>query len=641
MPPRKITNNHTKKNILNQKKQVDSSMSLLEPSKTGKREVRSKQSERKETEEDSFSRVSSHLSQKKNKKPIKIQTKEESATVESLLHRRERIWKDKLSSLDSDILLTRLSKISDQASISKEKDLIPFWTPLYEEISKRLWLPTRIDYVDSVLSSSRDSSPTPKGKSWFSIVRKRPQKKSLSPTSSQSSPFSQRDYTDSGVIHSKTKSERKPSNPILSSKKNQNQKLKTLKFRLFPTDEEKEQLQDSFNKFRWYYNSILNVTYNHYGYENISDPKKYSSYTIRDIFRTYEYTETILGNLSIQEFVRDESKNEFPIPPWWKNVNTRIIRGAINKFVSSLNSAISNRKAGNTKGFMMKCMSKKKDDYLHFEDKGFPVFIRKIKSVYWYRDKNGRRKISYSELCSNRGVEIIYEKETDRYFLHCPIECDWFPTDDKRNEKQASLSLKGNRIISLDPGVRKFLVGYDPSGSITIIGEGASKKLSSLLLEIDKIPIENKREKYVAWKRIRNLVSELHWKTISFLIENYDTIILPDFRISDMVKGKKLARIVKRLLYMFSFHSFKEKLMFKCNQYGKNLLIVDESFTSCTCGRCGKIKRLKGVEIYKCDHCGLILDRDVMGSRNIFLKNIGLIKDLKPTLGLNSEFSEF
>jgi len=120
------------------------------------------------------------------------------------------------------------------------------------------------------------------------------------------------------------------------------------------------------------------------------------------------------------------------------------------------------------------------------------------------------------------------------------------------------------------------------------------------------------------------MVSELHWKTISFLMENYDTIILPDFRVSQMVRKKKLNRLTKRLMCMFSFHSFKQKLQFKCEQYGKKLIIVDESFTSCTCGRCGTINDTKGKELFECSACGLRIDRDVTGSRNIFIKNITL-----------------
>jgi putative transposase len=127
------------------------------------------------------------------------------------------------------------------------------------------------------------------------------------------------------------------------------------------------------------------------------------------------------------------------------------------------------------------------------------------------------------------------------------------------------------------------------------------------------------------WKKVRNLVSELHWKVSSFLIENYDTILLPDFRTGKMIKGKKLSLTTRRLLSMFSFHKFKLRLKHKCSMYGKNLIIVDESYTSCTCGVCGEITRTKK-EVFRCRSCGLELDRDVAASRNIFIKNITLNK---------------
>ena len=126
-------------------------------------------------------------------------------------------------------------------------------------------------------------------------------------------------------------------------------------------------------------------------------------------------------------------------------------------------------------------------------------------------------------------------------------------------------------------------------------------------------------------KKIKNLISELHWKVSSFLVKNYDTILLPDFRISQMVrKGKPLGKMTKRLLCMFSFYKFKEKLQYKCSTYGKKLLIVDESYTSCTCGVCGEINRMGGKEIYLCQSCGLEIDRDVTGARNILIKNTTL-----------------
>lgn len=377
-----------------------------------------------------------------------------------------------------------------------------------------------------------------------------------------------------------------------------------------------------FNQFRWYYNAILTVVYLYYG-NNLLAKKKYSQYSVRDIFRKYQYTEKLSGHLLFQDWIFSEERNELPVPEWWNGkVHSRLPRGAINKFVSSLNSAISNFRNGNISKFQMKFRSKKSiTDYLNFEDAGFPVMIKGIKSRYWYTTRDRRRKtVSFSELASlGRGVEIIYEKETGKYFLHYPVDRDWFPTDDRRNDNQVKYVFGSDRVISLDPGVRKFMVGYDPRGYSVFMGEGAQKELIRLLYQIDKT-----EKPHRLWRKVKNLVNELHWKSISFLVKNYDVIILPHFKISQMVRGKKLARITKRLLYMFSYHSFKEKLRFKCQEYGRKLILVDESYTSCTCGVCGTINKTGGKEVYECGSCGLVIDRDVSGARNIFIKNITL-----------------
>ena len=382
-----------------------------------------------------------------------------------------------------------------------------------------------------------------------------------------------------------------------------------------------------FDQYRWYYNAILQVTHWNHCHGGNYDKKKYSLYSLRDLLRKHEYHEVETEHARFKEFVYNEERNEFPIPEWWSSVHNRVPRGAVAKFTSSLNAAISNKKAGNCKNFEMKFMSKKSPtEYLHFEDKSFPSFIKGIESRYWFTTPDRRRVfIPYSQIGSQKGLEVIHEKETGRYFLHVPVERNWFPEEDRRHEKQVKYSLPkdsnssgtGSRVIALDPGVRKFLVGYDPQGKCYIIGEGAQKRLISLLKRVDKI-----EKPYLLWKKIKNLISELHWKVSSFLVENYDTILLPDFRTSQMVKrGKPLGKLTRRLLNMFSFYKFKEKLQYKCDMYGKKLLIVDESYTSCTCGVCGEINKMGGKEIYLCQSCGLEIDRDVTGARNILIKN--------------------
>ena len=88
-----------------------------------------------------------------------------------------------------------------------------------------------------------------------------------------------------------------------------------------------------------------------------------------------------------------------------------------------------------------------------------------------------------------------------------------------------------------------------------------------------------------------------------------------------MVRGKTLNKMTKRLMYCFKFYQFKQKLQNKCNERNCNLMIVDESYTSKTCGNCGKLhNKLKGNKVFNCPSCKISIDRDINGARNILIK---------------------
>lgn len=550
------------------------------------------------------------------------------ATVEYQHGNKRKIWKDKCLSLPANILTTSLYQIMDQVSISKEKDLKPLSPKQSKEISKKLWLPTKIDCVASVLTSSKTSlKNTVKGKSWFSITEKLPQKKNSLMTSFQLSQFSLPDSMDSEVTLSKNKSKNK-----------QVEKIKTLKIRLFPTNEEKNKLNTIFDQSRWYYNCLLSSLKEKY--PNLSNmiknkKKSFNNSEIRDLLQEYDYFEDKENDKIIKEMRPREIKNTKAFKPeWWseKEIHSRTSRGIAKKLTQNLNSVISNYKNGNIKKFGFKYKSKKKPIQTSlYEDENFPSFIKKIKSHYWYTNNDNKKvKTSFQSIFNvskNRGFELIHDTITNKYFLHYPVEYNFYISDDRRNESQISyFSSDKNNCISLDPGVRKFLVGYDPCGKMIFIGQNAREKLCKLLLEVDK------NNDPLIWRKIKNMVNELHWKTVSYLVENYDTILLPEFRVSEMVNKRRLNKMTKRLMLIFSFYSFKEKLKWKSSLYNKTLIIVDESYTSKTCTNCFNIKNnLGSSEIYNCINCNLKIDRDVSASRNTMIKNIKINKEIKGT----------
>ena len=121
-------------------------------------------------------------------------------------------------------------------------------------------------------------------------------------------------------------------------------------------------------------------------------------------------------------------------------------------------------------------------------------------------------------------------------------------------------------------------------------------------------------------------VNELHWKTCNFLVRTYKNILIPEFPVSKMIKGRKLNSDTKRKMLSFNFNQFKERLKYKCKIHNTDMFIVDECYTSKTCGLCGKIVNVGGSKTFTCDNnkCSGFnksIDRDHNGARNILLKN--------------------
>ena len=123
-------------------------------------------------------------------------------------------------------------------------------------------------------------------------------------------------------------------------------------------------------------------------------------------------------------------------------------------------------------------------------------------------------------------------------------------------------------------------------------------------------------------KKIKNLINELHWKTINYLIMNYDNILIGDLSAKSIVSNKGvLSSMTKRIAMNLSFYKFRERLKYKCAINKVEFGIINEWMASKMCSRCGKInEKLKGNKIYKCERCGLIIDRDINGARNIHIK---------------------
>lgn len=557
---------------------------------------------------------------------------------------KKKIWKDKLISSNQNIQTILLSKILEADLTSKEKVLKPYWTKQSKEISKNLSLPTKTDCVDLVLSCSNKSSLPIMGKSWFSITENVHQNKNSLMMSSLSSQYSLPDYMGGEVIEIK-----ETKNKTWKHKDNDEVKYKSLRFRLFPNEEQISKLDDCQDQNKWTWNMCVTtflkenplVEFKH----QIKNSKKkiqIKQSDFRDNLRKYKYVEEEFGyttdgrKIVIADFVKDENQNDMDLPDWWNFKHNRVHRGAIYYFVSSLNSSISNYK-NHDRDFTLNYRKKKSKSTCFFEDTSYPTFINDIDSYYGYTQiVNGKRKrvsISIKEMSKHipiKGFTIVKEHDTSRYYLNLPVPVGFYLPDDKYNESQVMFSTKED-IIALDPGVRTFLTGYTLNKSCDI-GEGDAVKIFDLLDRCDKLSTEEgmtekeietiNTKKRKLRSKIKNMVDDLHWKSIKYLTSNYKCIIYPDFRTKGMMRKIK-DKPTKRKLQSLSFFKFKQRLIYKCKTQGKTLMIMNEAYTSRTCSRCGFLNPKSTRKDFRCGGCDWMVDRDYNGARNIMIKTLG------------------
>ena len=105
-------------------------------------------------------------------------------------------------------------------------------------------------------------------------------------------------------------------------------------------------------------------------------------------------------------------------------------------------------------------------------------------------------------------------------------------------------------------------------------------------------------------------------KLTTHLASKYSEISIEDLNVAGMTKNHALAKAVMDS----SFAEFRRQLEYKTARTGAQLHVIDRWYPSSkTCSRCGRVKAKLSLSerTYKCDGCGLIIDRDLNAAINI------------------------
>ena len=126
-----------------------------------------------------------------------------------------------------------------------------------------------------------------------------------------------------------------------------------------------------------------------------------------------------------------------------------------------------------------------------------------------------------------------------------------------------------------------------------------------------------KREIFLIYKRINDIRHNyIHQTTREIVKTKPSQIVMETLNIKGLLKNKHLARYIQENCW----YEFKRQIKYKSEEYGIKLIEANKFYPSSkTCSCCGNIKKELPLKIrtYRCEECGLVIDRDYNASLNL------------------------
>ena len=212
-----------------------------------------------------------------------------------------------------------------------------------------------------------------------------------------------------------------------------------------------------------------------------------------------------------------------------------------------------------------------------------------------------------------RLLRMTISRRVDRWYASLTIE---------REDEPVKPAPKGD-AVGVDLGIKTLATLSDG----TVIEnprhlKKSERKLKRTQRELSrKVSGSNRRARAKArvariHAHVANQRNDSLHKLTTHLASQYSEISVEDLNVLGMAKNHHLAKSVMDA----SFGKFRRQLEYKTARTGARLNIVDRWFPSSkTCSGCGRVKAKLSLSerTYRCDGCGLVIDRDLNAAINI------------------------
>ncbi|MEU8616779.1 IS607 family element RNA-guided endonuclease TnpB [Streptomyces sp. NPDC048623] len=212
----------------------------------------------------------------------------------------------------------------------------------------------------------------------------------------------------------------------------------------------------------------------------------------------------------------------------------------------------------------------------------------------------------------------------------------WFASFQVEVKRDLARVARPEVAVGVDLGVKSLAVLADSTGEIRTISnprhyDGALKRLCRASRTVSRRRGPDRRtgrkpskrwEKANAARnkvhhRVANLREDALHKFTTALAAEYGTIVIEDLGVTGMLKNRRLARKIADA----GFGEIRRRLGYKTRQrHGTRIIVASRWYPSSkTCSGCGAVKAKLPLHVrtYRCEVCGLVIDRDDNAGLNL------------------------
>ncbi len=211
---------------------------------------------------------------------------------------------------------------------------------------------------------------------------------------------------------------------------------------------------------------------------------------------------------------------------------------------------------------------------------------------------------------------------------------------DARGNYYASFSYReqeqvpqAGEVVAFDLGIKTLATGVNEQGRVYHVGgfKGSrwyNKQLDKIRSKRDTCKEKSRRYIHLSkvYKRVsekkQNKQKDSHHKASHLIAHKLveRTIVIGDLSQRQMVTNEHAEHNKHKNRAVFNdwgLYGFVQMLVYKCLLYGKDLVFLDERYTSKECCCCGNRQDMPlWKRVYRCT-CGLVMDRDENSAQNI------------------------